>query len=151
MIIKKQKMNIFKLCLFCLLATSLVVATKTIADHKFIFSSGDSMNPTISDGMILIVKSTHNPTEKLDGLIITYNSPIFNTSICHRVVIDYEDTLITKGDNNRLSDPEILRSDITGIVVSVIPNWALFLMIFFLVSGFTVLLALVCTTTKFIY
>ena len=128
-----------KIYLICLLVISLVAATSWTFVYKATFLVGNSMNPTLNDGVVIITKRNTDFTKSLEGLIITYDRSFPTTSICHRVIVDNGDTLITKGDNNHFPDPEILRSDITGIVVSVIPSWALFLVTFTFVGGFVFL------------
>lgn len=86
-----------------------------------------SMIPTLdSNTLVIIEKITFFETLKT-GDIIVYkvddpNSIIYNELILHRIYfIDNENkTLITKGDNNDLCDPEVKFSQIYGRVFCVI-------------------------------
>lgn len=86
-----------------------------------------SMVPTLdSNTLVIIEKITFFETLKI-GDIIVYkvddpNSIIYNELILHRIYfIDNENkTLITKGDNNDLCDPEVKFSQIYGRVFCII-------------------------------
>ena len=73
-----------------------------------------SMEPTISQNDIVIVKKTNDI--KVDD-IVTYEKD--GDYITHRVISMSDDTLITKGDANNTNDVSVPRSSLVGKVINI--------------------------------
>ena len=89
--------------------------------------SGESMNPSIVNGDLLIVLCL--PSQKLESCDIIAFRPHHGEEwqgapIAHRIVaIDDVGHITTKGDNVKFADPyEIYPSDVIGRVVLVLPG-----------------------------
>lgn len=75
-----------------------------------------SMEPTFSQGTLLLVKETKNVRE---GDIIVYQSE--KELIVHRIIALTEEEVITQGDANHVADPPFDRAKIKGKVIGWIP------------------------------
>lgn len=71
-----------------------------------------SMEPTFSEGAILLVKKTQKVKK---GDIIVYQSG--KELIVHRVVDIDGDIIFTKGDANTVADKPFRKNDVRGVVV----------------------------------
>ncbi|MDD6273037.1 MAG: signal peptidase I [bacterium] len=80
-----------------------------------------SMRDKIDIGDWIIVK--YSTDIKLDD-IITYKKD--DNYITHRVVEEYVDTYVTKGDANNTKDEAISKSQVVGKVVKILPNFGIF-------------------------
>ena len=83
--------------------------------YKYITTRGNSMEPTLSSGSLLVAKST-SPQEIQAGDIIAFPGTWEGApNIVHRVVVLQDDgnniLAVTKGDNNQVIDPGILTLD----------------------------------------
>lgn len=76
-----------------------------------------SMTNTINVGDCILVKNTKNI--KLND-IVTYEEN--GNFITHRVVQQYANTYVTKGDHNNTSDEPIYDNQIVGKVIKIFPN-----------------------------
>lgn len=74
-----------------------------------------SMEPTIKENDVIIVKSVDN--YEVDD-IVTYSSA--DSFITHRIVQITNENYITKGDNNNTNDPAIKKDVVIGKVVSIL-------------------------------
>ncbi len=85
--------------------------------------ASDSMVPVYYPGDLLIVKGANMNSIK-EGDVIVFKPPGFSIPIVHRVTKIYPDnTLRTKGDNNKEADPWKVKSDwIIGKVIFSIPK-----------------------------
>lgn len=77
-----------------------------------------SMEPTFSEGTILLVKKTQKV--KI-GDIIVYQSG--SELVVHRVMDIKEDIIFTKGDANLVADKPFHKSDVRGVVIGWIPDY----------------------------
>ncbi len=135
--IKKHKSNIIVYILrsILLLFIAIVVyniflltfTAKTDKEAKYIFGyrayiiTTDSMRPNIKVGDIVIIKKTEN--EKLNkNDIIIYRLSSESERVTHRIVDKSKDIYITKGDNNKLEDNNIVKyENIEGKIIFKIP------------------------------
>lgn len=120
MISKKDKLEFG--ILICLAVTIILLYISPI---NFLFVSGHSMEPTISDGDVVVtVPVDYEQLE--EGDIIAFRHDEQN--IIHRI-IDFEDGMIrTKGDNVSKKDPFLITSsEVVGKYVLKIPNLGLVL------------------------
>jgi len=96
----------------------------------FVFVQGEtkgfSMYPTFQDGDVLLILPQPNLYSNLTGQIIGYKLEGFDEGyIAHRVVLDNGDYVLTKGDHNNYVDEwKINKSQIFGVVITVLPSWA---------------------------
>ena len=92
--------NIF---LTCGMFIAVAAASMYIAGYRFYVIQSGSMEPCIPVGSLAVV-SVKYPYEKLNsGDVICYESPL-GKSVTHRVVSVSEEGLVTKGDENEISD-----------------------------------------------
>ncbi len=105
----------------------LVFTAKTDKEAKYVFGYRayviitESMKPNLNTGDIIIIKKT-NDDEIYLGDIITYKSSENSERITHRIVEKSEDIYITKGDNNKIEDKVMVRTeDIEGKYIFKIP------------------------------
>lgn len=75
------------------------------------------MEPTIHSWSLLVLNKQITE-ENLTGKIIAFKPAWSGEAIVHRVIIDHNGTLITRGDNNNYPDEPIYREDIEGVVTS---------------------------------
>ena len=79
---------------------------------------GESMFPTIKDNsQCMCVKKNNYGVNDIISFILKYNGE--NLAIVHRINSINGDIVITKGDNNNFTDPEITKNDILCSVPSV--------------------------------
>ncbi|MBR9691405.1 signal peptidase I [Candidatus Woesearchaeota archaeon] len=102
-------------------AVTLVIKNATWA----MFTDTNSMDPVIDAESHAIKIMPQKASELSIGDIISYRSSSINGIIIHRIIDKRDDEqgiyFITKGDNNRYSDPEKVRfSQITGVVVGIL-------------------------------
>lgn len=111
--------------------------------HVFAIET-DSMSPTIEAGALIISKKQQSYIRED---IITYNTPIFDKPVTHRIIeITDEGDFITKGDNRLAKDQYIKNSsDIVGKVIYI--NQSLGKYIFFLKSVEGIIIFLIIPTT----
>lgn len=79
------------------------------------------MSPLIVTGDIVYIQTFSDLDQNLEGKVISYDTT--TSYATHRVVNDYGDYLITRGDNCDINDPIIMRSQIFGIVDFIMPSW----------------------------
>lgn len=101
-----------------LLASKSDIAFKIIGYRGYVVLS-ESMKPSILAGDVVIVRDANRCNIK-ENDVVTFNQD--NEVITHRIKGVLENGYITKGDNNKSEDFEILsREDIIGKVVLRIP------------------------------
>jgi signal peptidase I len=100
----------FFILLFCYCV--IIYKSKSVCGYRFAVVSGNSMYPTIYDGDFLIVKQNF---EKKCGDVVCFVSD--NKQIVHRIVEIKNDSVITKGDNNKYEDAAVKECQIIGKVV----------------------------------
>lgn len=84
-----------------------------IEPFQFSFLVGESMEPTISDGS-LIVYTQHSEIETNDVIVFTKQ----NKLIGHRVIDKEGENYITKGDNNESIDRGVVKpNEIKGKII----------------------------------
>lgn len=93
-------------------------------DHACAIIMGGSMEPTISNGTVAIIKEQDK--YEVDD-IITFTDRN-DRSITHRIIEIDEDKIRTKGDANNYADPSITQDQIAGKVIFMFP--ATYLIIF---------------------
>lgn len=71
-----------------------------------------SMWPALKRGDLVLIKGVNNKEGIEVGDIIVYKNPLGFT--IHRVIEINDQTIITKGDANNITDPPIRREDIIG-------------------------------------
>jgi len=127
---KKRKVLIILLC------TLSISLTTILRCYPQKISRGSSMEPTIHSWSLLVLNKQITE-ENLTGKIIAFKPAWSGEAIVHRVIIDHNGTLITRGDNNNYPDEPIYREDIEGVVTSYYSfGWILFVELF--VSIFSV-------------
>jgi len=123
---EKKRISIFSVILTIIeIAAILIAALRFIAPDLFkefrpacAFVVSDSMQPVLTPGTFVTLKSYHVGDELEVGDIITYLRSDGKT-IIHRVTTIDEDYVITKGDNNSISDPKVNKTAIRGIVKNI--------------------------------
>jgi len=100
--------------------TSLVLALGTT--HPFYVVEGNSMEPTLSDGDLVMVKKVDPEDVKVGDVIVFHEPGSESTVIIHRVVgkVERDGRVFfqTKGDNNDVQDPWLVsEEDLIGVVV----------------------------------
>jgi hypothetical protein len=78
--------------------------------------TGLSMYPSISPDNTILARPYHGE-ELNEGQIVCYQSK--DSTACHRILANYKDKVILKGDNNKLTET-ISPQNITYVVVGVI-------------------------------
>lgn len=71
-----------------------------------------SMWPSLKKGDLVLIKGIEDKDEIREGDIVVYRNPKGFT--IHRVIKTEENTLITKGDANNVSDPAIKYEEVIG-------------------------------------
>lgn len=85
---------------------------------------GQSMYPTLKNGET--IWSLKILDQNLTGKIISYETD--DRVVCHRVVENHGDYVVTKGDNNPANDPwQVEKSQISSRVLFILPFWCWFL------------------------
>ena len=151
----KQEMiyNIAKIVgnvLFAILGVILVFCLYTfisiqVLSHKYVnffsytfFQIGsNSMAPAITTNDLIIVKLTDDIQE---GDIITYEDG--DDFVTHRVISVNDSGYIAKGDANNAEDQAILKDQVIGKVVKILPNYG----VWFKVITTPKIIAMVCVT-----
>ena len=129
---KKRKALIV---LLCTLSISLTIILRCYPQR---ISRGRSMEPTIYNWSLLVLDKQITE-ESLTGEIIAFKPAWSEEVIVHRVIADYNWTLITKGDNNNYPDEPIYREDIEGVVINYYSfGWILF------VERFVIIYSVIC-------
>ena len=82
--------------------------------------STGSMSGTIEINDVILVKITQDV--KKDDIITFFNK---NEIITHRIIVDNNDKLVTKGDANTARDIAINRSDVIGKVIKILPRFGI--------------------------
>ena len=127
------------------------VPVPMIFGHAFLVVATGSMNGTIDQGDMIIVKKTND--YKL-GDIVTYVEKDTNTPVTHRLV-NYgkeEGTFITKGDANNTADTFPVSEDqIAGEVVLVIPKLGIVFDWFLTGGGLIYLIAMIIIIVAAVY
>jgi len=90
--------------------------------QPFYVVEGESMEPTLSDGDLVMVKKVDPEEVEVGDIIVFYEPGSHSTIIIHRVVYRVEQGghvfFKTKGDNNRDPDPWFVsEKDLIGVVV----------------------------------
>lgn len=92
----------------------------TIFGYKACIITSNSMEPTINNGDVVIIKKINNE-ELFSGDIITFKQK--EECITHRILKIEENKYTTKGDNNNTEDMEIVEfSNIEGKYVISVPK-----------------------------
>lgn len=105
----------------------LAFSAKTDKEAKYVFGYRayviitDSMKPNLNIGDIILIQKTEN--DQIDtGDIVTYKVSENSERITHRIVEKSSDIYVTKGDNNKLEDKNIVRfENIEGKYIYKIP------------------------------
>ena len=84
--------------------------------------STGSMSGTIEINDVILVKITQDV--KKDDIITFFNK---NEIITHRIIVDNNDKLVTKGDANTARDIAINRSDVIGKVIKILPRFGIWI------------------------
>ncbi len=108
----------------------IAVAVLALASFKFLAVIGSSMQPSISDGDVLVVSSNVDTANLKVGDVISYRHVVDGRSLIftHRIVGVDSEGFRTKGDNLDVPDNYVVRSsDVVGVVVSKIPYLGYFL------------------------
>jgi len=116
-ILKHRKIFIF--LLFVVVAVYFWPAS-LYGDSDYILLFGESMQPTIQPGSLVIVKSL--PSYDNGDIVAFVNSGGIN--IVHRIIEVTQDGYVTQGDNNSYEDAPIIHEVIKGKVALVIPYMA---------------------------
>ena len=95
-----------------------------IFGYKLLEILSGSMEPTIEEGSLILIKET--PKDKIENSdIITFRYEGTNNIVTHRIVKVIKDgeEFITRGDANNADDPRIIKySEVEGVVKSSIPS-----------------------------
>ena len=123
-----------------------IIVGPKLAGHDFVGARGDSMEPAVSSGSLLITERV-SPSEVQAGDIILFRAKWSGTAMTsHRVISIQqfgESTLaITKGDANAVADSSPVILDASVVRVSKILPYAGWLMLPSRVWGITALAAL---------
>lgn len=92
----------------------LAYALKT--DYPMAAITSSSMWPSLKTGDLVLIKGVSNPDEIKIGDIIVYRNPMGFT--IHRVEKINENTIVTKGDANNVSDLPIAFSEVIGKTIN---------------------------------
>ena len=91
-----------------------------ILGYKLLEILSGSMEPTIEEGSLILIKET--PKDKINnGDIITFRYEGTNNIVTHRIVevINNGEEFVTRGDANNTDDPRIIKySEVEGVVKS---------------------------------
>lgn len=105
----------------------LVFSAKTEKEAKYLFGfrayviTTDSMKPTIKVGDIVIIQNVDESKININD-VVTYRLTNESERITHRILDRTEEIYITKGDNNRLEDKDVIKyENIEGKVIYKIP------------------------------
>lgn len=82
--------------------------------------STGSMSGTIEINDVILVKITQDVRK--DDIITFFNK---NEIITHRIIVENNDKLVTKGDANTARDIAINRSDVIGKVIKILPRFGI--------------------------
>lgn len=100
----------------------LLVWSAPLLGFQFKTTVGTSMNPTISQGDIVVIYTNFKDLEKGDIICFEYQMEDQEYLFLHRI-IEINDHIRTKGDNMPEIDPYLVnRSDVIGKAVLVIPK-----------------------------
>jgi signal peptidase I, archaeal type len=123
---KKVATNIFFVISLLVLIMSIVTMINSKRTNKevFIFNhrpyiiTSESMYPTLKINSLVIIRKTNYEDIKSDD-IISFKIQGSNQTACHRVVKVTKEGIITKGDNNRRNDQELVtRENLVGKAVT---------------------------------
>jgi len=81
-------------------------------DYPLAAITSGSMWPTLKKGDLILIKGVDNKEEIKEGDIVVYRNPKGFT--IHRVIKINENSLITKGDANNISDSAVSYEEIIG-------------------------------------
>ena len=89
------------------------------------FADTNSMDPVLDQGANSIQLTPKNPSDLAIGDIISYKAGFIKGTVVHRIIeINFDEEgwyAITKGDNNRVQDPDKVRfSQIKHVLVGVL-------------------------------
>ena len=126
---------IFSLILYILFLTIFLCITlisklkndTSLFGYNFLLVGSNSMQPSISNGDLLIIQNT--PFQV--GDVICYK--IGSYLIAHRVVEINENTITTKGDNLEITET-ITNNQVIGKVIAIISNATIYINIFIFCS-----------------
>lgn len=79
-----------------------------VSSYDLLHVQGQSMEPTLEDGDILIINENIEDVE--NGDIVVYEDPSKDKYIVHRIIQSNDDAYILKGDNNDYPDKPIEES-----------------------------------------
>ncbi len=132
--ISKYIVDFLTAIVFCFLIMIIVAKVSMLFTGKQYFEifgysvftvATGSMEPTISQNDIVIVKKTNDI--KVDD-IVTYEKD--GDYITHRVISMSDDTLVTKGDANNTNDISVPRSSLVGKVINIFEHGGIWQKIF---------------------
>lgn len=88
-----------------------------------VVAEGNSMEPGIKRGDLVVVRKSSNPSVKR-GDVVLYRSAALNRWVLHRVVkVEASGQFVTKGDNNSFLDSDKINpSDLIGMKILTIPG-----------------------------
>lgn len=99
----------------------------SFAGYSTLIVTTGSMNGTIDEGDMIIIKKAKSSTRFKTGDIVTFVSPDTQMLVTHRIIRISGDRIYTKGDANNAEDTHsITSSDIVGTVTKRIPHVGLF-------------------------
>ena len=105
-----------------ILCIGALVWSAYLLGFQFKTTVGTSMEPVISQGDIVVIRTNFKDLSRGDIICFKYQMNGEEYLFLHRI-IEVDDLIRTKGDNMSEPDPyPINRSDIIGKVVLVIPN-----------------------------
>lgn len=87
---------------------------------EFFRAEGVSMEPAIhSNDVVVVLKGDVNV-----GDVVAFR--YFDETVSHRVIKDFRNYILTKGDNVDREDPITPRENVIGKVIMVLPPWLVF-------------------------
>ncbi len=115
---------IFIIIFFINVAISVFFSWGSLGGFNIYTNISDSMYPTIEKGDLLVIAKKNMNTYKIGDIISFYGNYQGESSvITHRIHDIGGNVYITKGDNNKFPDAQVLRPRlIIGEVVAIIPK-----------------------------
>ena len=90
-------------------AVVILLISVIMGTSPFFFVQGISMHPTLENGDLIAIDRAPFDNLKIGDIIIYNKSEIYPEPVVHRIIkitlIDQEEFLFTKGDNNQFQDP----------------------------------------------
>lgn len=113
-----NKNLLLKILLVVVLFSLVIIQPYTIT-----IGVGDSMEPTINQGDIIII---HQNADINEGDVVLFEKDPVSDKVIHRVVDVNNKGYQIQGDNNNLPDGTYSREDIKGVAVILIETSSLF-------------------------